>query len=60
MSTAKKKLVLTKRRFDVPKKEETKIVENTIRSNVITQLRSHINDEDIITAYEKHENVNTT
>lgn len=53
MSTAKKKLVLTKRRFDVPKKEETKIVENTIRSNFITQLRSHINDEDIITAYEK-------
>lgn len=52
MSTTKKNLNF-KRRFNAPKNTETKIVENTIRSNVINELRNHIKNEEIITAYEK-------
>lgn len=47
----KKKLNL-KRRFEEPKEENTKIVQNIIRSNVINELRKYIKDEDIITEYE--------
>ena len=48
-----KKVISIERRFKPSKNNQTKINENIIRSNVINELRKHIKDEKIITAYEK-------
>ena len=52
-STATKKKISFKRRFEEPKKEDTKIAHNTIRSNVINELRKHIANEEEISLFEK-------
>ena len=52
MATQKKKITF-KRRFEPPNKEETLVAHNTVRSNVVNELRKYINEEDIISAFEK-------
>ena len=42
-----------KRRFNVPKKKETTVKHNTVRGNVINEIKKYIQDQEKVNAFEK-------